>query len=122
MTWNEIGWRFAAVARRLKAEWKCDLPAHDTLPNEVTEQVVSAWCAVLARNLDAMAEEPPEIVKPWLIVRLHYAAKISLALGAQRDKNPPEKLDANTVRAFLNREWLGAGRDQWVRGLKLDDG
>ncbi len=118
MTWEDLGWTLATAARRLNAEWKMEWPQADTLPSEALEQVVDEQCAILCRDLQTKLA-PPDLAKPWILVRLRYAAKICLAPVPQSGKEPPE-LDEKTLRQLLILVWRSLGRADWARGLKLD--
>lgn len=119
MNWEDAGWLLAGVARRLKAEWQIDEPLRDTLPSEELEKLIDEWCKRLAQNLDARLD-PPEIVKPWILVRLRYAAKICLSPGPPGGR-PQVELIEPSIRTFLIQAWHQNGRADAARWMKLDE-
>ncbi len=119
MTWRQYDEVFGLLAQTFRAEWKCDLPPFDTLPSEELDGVVSAWCAVLAKNLHEWREQPPEIVRPWLLVRVLSVQALARALAAKGDKDVPPLVE-RTLRQLLISEWHGSLRDRWPLLMQLD--
>lgn len=117
--WAKIGEVMNSLAKIFYAEWKVTLPSHDTLPSEELDRAVSTWCLLLARNLREPID-PPEIVRPWIVVRLLCAGSLATGLARNGDTDAPE-LDEKTLRQLLIGEWHGALRDRWALLLELGE-
>jgi hypothetical protein len=116
-SWARHARIFGLLAEKLRADWNCRLPPHDTLPSEELNKAVSAWCYMLAKNLMAPLN-PPAVVQPWILARILSMRATALALAKLCDTDCP-KLDEKTLRQFLISEWHGAGRGRWIQKPKL---
>ena len=56
-SWNDIAEMLSLSVQMRQSEWKCGFPPFDSLPDEVLEVAVDAWCFLLAA--DMMGELSP---------------------------------------------------------------
>jgi hypothetical protein len=118
-TWNQIADLLEKIYRVLQADWKIQPPPFDTLPSEVLDVAVSAWCLQLTRDPSAPLPAPPE-VKPWILARL-ISMSAQARLHAETGDIPAPKLTPKIMQQFLIGEWHGALRDRWNLMMPLYD-
>jgi hypothetical protein len=115
--WNQIAQMFELLAHLRKAEWKCDVPPYDALPDEELDLAVSAWCSQMAGNL-MQPIDPPDEVKPWILARLTIAS-VQARLEAE-ERNPCPEVSPETVRNMLVASWHQLLRDKWNMMVTVD--
>ena len=115
--WTQIAQMLEQVAQLRRAEWKCGFPPFDSLPDEETDLVVSAWCFQMAGNL-LEPIEPPDDVKPWILARL-VTASVQARLEAS-ERNPCPEVSPELVRNMLIGSWHQLLRDKWNMMVTVD--
>jgi hypothetical protein len=118
-TWNQIADLLQNIYRALQADWNIQPPPFDTLPSEVLDVAVSAWCMVLSKDPSQPLAAPPE-VQPWVLARLASMA-VQARINAETGGIPAPKLSPETMQQLLISEWHGALRDRWNLMMSLDD-
>src|SRR5436190_24024144 len=104
MTWEKYAELFGVLAKAFHDEWKCDLPGFDTLPSGELDKAVSAWCYVIAKDLRPVPPDVPDVVRPWVVVRMICAQAICRSLAKRGDTEIPQ-LAERILREFLISEW-----------------
>lgn len=109
-SWETVGMALQLTAQALKARWRCEIPAFDSLPNEALEKIVSHWSRRLARNLTATID-PPAAARPWVLARL--IAAVALLSEKSAAGIPFRGLSADELVKLLDDEWRERLRDRW---------
>ena len=116
-TWNQIADLLENIYRALRADWKIQPPPFDTLPSEVLDVAVSAWCMELSKDPSEPLAAPPE-VQPWILARLVSMSAEARRLADTGDTRAPE-LTPKIMQELLISEWHGALRDRWCLMMSL---
>ena len=110
-TWQQISELLFLTAQALRMEWRVEFPEPGTLPAPALDAIVDEWCERLALNM-AEPLSPPDLVRPWIVVRL-VAMSSSAALLAKQGDTTALEPSPNTFRWLLIDEWHGVLRDRW---------
>jgi hypothetical protein len=118
-TWDQIADLLHQVHDMLQADWKVRAPSFDTLPSELLDVAVDAWCLELSKDPSEPLLAPPE-VQPWILARL-ASMSAQAKINAKTGQIPAPQLTPQTMQQFLIGEWHGALKDRWPLLMRLDE-
>ena len=116
-SWLLVAHLLEQVAHIHMEEWRCGLPAFDSLPDEESDLIVSAWCFQMADNL-LEPINPPDFVKPWILARL-LSASVQAKLE-DAAKTPCPEICPESLRNMLVASWHQVLRDKWNLMVTLE--